>query len=349
MASPGLPVAPGLTKKSRGSAPECFVGKQPSSRGTSQSGGLNPHPPVSPPVSPSPSLPSTRSTRPNSAYTFVKQVQILCDDGDELEVKAFLDSGASLNAIDKGYLRSVGLSASCVPLRDPVTTVLFDGTLCRNAYTHRIRLSYRIGEQVFEDWFHVGKVHGDQPMCLGLDWLQRYNPIIDWTKQTITEVRTGPAKGVTLVRAGNTFRAEHVSLFPGNELADPLPGFPSTDVSAAFSAGGVLSAIEAEQARRDLATHQAFVLLSARSACIDRLEENRAVFARSSAPAPAVRGLTDPNEDWKSSVPSLFWRFESVFSPVSAGKLPPHRPDRIRGRRIGTRREGHVRRCVKAP
>lgn len=270
-----------------------------------------------------------------SANSFVKQVEILCDDGSEPCLRAFVDSGCTNSAVDRDWINKNGLSSSCVPLSAPLDTVLFDGSLRKNAYTHRIKLSYRIGENVFRDSFLVGHVPGSERMALGLDWLRKYNPDINWTTEFITEIRAGPSKGVTLTRAGNLRCALNVSLFPGVDCADPVPLEPSTDPAAAFSAGGVLSAVQAEEARRDLLARQALTLLRARSAICSRIDDlervDNAALMRSSAPAPSaapeVRGLTGNKEGWLETIPPKFRRFaHTVFSDEAARELPGFRP-----------------------
>lgn len=315
-----------------------------SSRPSAAVSGSGKNSPVAPAVFPAPALstvplPANRNFPDHSADSFEKQVEFLFADGSERRVMGFVDSGCFAEAVDRKWLMNLGLFSFAEKLPVARDIILMDGRIVKNAITHRIRLTYRIGEQIFDDWFFVQDL-GTHPVAFGLTWLKKYNPDINWINGEITELRAGPDHGATLTRAGNHYVSQDVSRFSGvMTLADTvLPLRSSVDPSAAFSAGGVISAIDAEIARRDLAADQAFELLRCRSALLSRLDDlDRAEICptamRSSAPVssapsgPEVRGLTGNKEGWLETIPPQFRRFaDTVFSDESARKLPPHRP-----------------------
>lgn len=119
------------------------------------------------------------------------------------------------------------------------------------------------------------------------------------------------------------------------EAEHPITALPpSTDPAAAFSAGGVTAAVEAEEARRETLTARAMTTLHIRSVICARLEDmEETARMRSSALRPCdedagVRGLTGNKEGWLDTIPEPFRRFApTVFSDEAANELPPHRPD----------------------
>lgn len=78
---------------------------------------------------------------------------------------------------------------------------MMDGSIAKDAITHVAHLTFRIKDTSFTEKFYVINA-GSHPMALGLPWLKKHNPNIDWTRGKITELRAGPHKGKILARAG---------------------------------------------------------------------------------------------------------------------------------------------------
>ena len=119
-----------------------------------------------------------RSTMKNSISISVTNCKKLKDS----ETNALIDSGAQGLFVDE----------SIVELKDarrlarPIKVRNVDGTQNRGgSITHEILLSYEIGSQNFTEWFNITDL-GDQTMILGIPWLQKHNPMIDWKQKTIT-------------------------------------------------------------------------------------------------------------------------------------------------------------------
>lgn len=111
---------------------------------------------------------------------------------------------------------------------------------------------------------------------------------------------------------------------------DTILAFPgSQDPAAAFSAGGVLAAIDAEILRRDQATEKAVTCLrlyAAVSARLEDVEATRTLAASANPEDPGVRGPTGNKEGWLETIPKQFHRSaHTVFPDEAAAALPPHK------------------------
>ena len=95
------------------------------------------------------------------------------------ENHALLDTGAEGLFVDK---RIAQLKRKLItPLR--VRNV--DGSQNEDGYiTHETRIKFRLGGRTFDEWFYITKL-GDQDIILGMPWLKRHNPLINWTKPSI--------------------------------------------------------------------------------------------------------------------------------------------------------------------
>ena len=95
------------------------------------------------------------------------------------EHTALLDTGA------EGLFVDDRIVARKRKLLTPLKVRNVDGSNNQAGYiTHETRVKFRIGNESFDEWFYVTKL-GDQDLILGMPWFKRYNPLIDWKKQTI--------------------------------------------------------------------------------------------------------------------------------------------------------------------
>lgn len=104
--------------------------------------------------------------------------------------------------VDRVFVKKLGMSHLCRRLPSPQSLEMMDGSLAQDAITHYVHLEFAIKNVVFREKFYVISA-GSHPMALGLPWLQKHNPNIDWSKGRITELRAGPNAGKILARAGN--------------------------------------------------------------------------------------------------------------------------------------------------
>ena len=76
-------------------------------------------------------------------------------------------------------------------MKTPIKVRNIDGTYNENgAITERCLISFRIKDKTMTEWFYIMTI-GDQDLILGLPWLEKHNPIIDWKKKTL-EFRSSP-------------------------------------------------------------------------------------------------------------------------------------------------------------
>jgi hypothetical protein len=70
-------------------------------------------------------------------------------------------------------------------LKSPIKVRNVDGTYNENgAITERCLIPFRINDRIMTEWFYVTAL-GDQNLILGLPWLEKHNPIIDWMEKTL--------------------------------------------------------------------------------------------------------------------------------------------------------------------
>ncbi|KAL7746852.1 hypothetical protein RI367_007787 [Sorochytrium milnesiophthora] len=96
---------------------------------------------------------------------------------------ALLDSGATHDLIDPRLLRKIG--ARKLPLAQPKATSMADGSTPAAAYIHHktVDITYSSGQLVCTAPFYVMTL-GHYDAILGMSFLRRYNPRIDWRLRT---------------------------------------------------------------------------------------------------------------------------------------------------------------------
>jgi hypothetical protein len=97
------------------------------------------------------------------------------------EITALIDSGAKGLFIDKSIAHKWGKSI----LKSLIKVRNVDGTYNKNgAIMERCLIPFRINNRIMTEWFYVTAL-GDQSLILGLPWLEKHNPIIDWMEKTL--------------------------------------------------------------------------------------------------------------------------------------------------------------------
>ena len=97
------------------------------------------------------------------------------------EFAALIDCGAEGLFINKSIAHKW---RRCI-LKSPIKVRNVDGMYNENgAITERCLIPFRIKDKIMTEWFYVMTL-GDQNLILGLPWLEKHNPIIDWTEKTL--------------------------------------------------------------------------------------------------------------------------------------------------------------------
>ena len=96
-------------------------------------------------------------------------------------LKALLDSGASLNLIHEDLVRALGLTTQ--PCH-PIYVTIANGSKLIHA-NRVVTLKFTLGGVEHHETFLVAPL-GSNQMILGMPWLERVNPNIDWKKRTFT-------------------------------------------------------------------------------------------------------------------------------------------------------------------
>ena len=98
-------------------------------------------------------------------------------------IPALLDSGATLNFIHESIVPQLSLETTACT---PTLVSLANGELLTRA-TRQTTLSYTIAGVKHRDTFLVAPI-GSHSIILGMPWLERVNPPIDWRSKTIKEL-----------------------------------------------------------------------------------------------------------------------------------------------------------------
>lgn len=94
------------------------------------------------------------------------------------EVTAMIDSGASTLFINKRFVKEHNVTTR--KLKDSIPVYNIDGTPNQAGHiTHVAVLGMRIGEHNKQAVFTVTDI-GPEDVIIGIDWLQKHNPSIDW-------------------------------------------------------------------------------------------------------------------------------------------------------------------------
>ena len=97
------------------------------------------------------------------------------------EITALVDCGAEGLVIDKSITHKWRKGI----LKTPIKVRNVDGTYNENgAITERCLIPFRIKDKTMTEWFYVTPI-GDQDLILGLPWLEKHNPIINWKEKTL--------------------------------------------------------------------------------------------------------------------------------------------------------------------
>ena len=112
------------------------------------------------------------------------------------EITTLVDYGAEGLFINKSIAHKWRKSI----LKTPIKVRNIDGTYNENgAITEKCLIPFRIKDKTMTKWFYVTTI-GDQDLILGLPWLEKHNPIIDWKEKTLEFRSSSEDKAKAFIR-----------------------------------------------------------------------------------------------------------------------------------------------------
>jgi hypothetical protein len=102
-----------------------------------------------------------------------------------MSVLALLDSGATGNFMDKAFATRLGLALKKKNM--PTSISLADGTVVRDHITEEVTIPIAIQHHMEEATFDIGSFPKN-PVILGMPWLTRHNPAMDFRNKILTFV-----------------------------------------------------------------------------------------------------------------------------------------------------------------
>jgi dUTPase/gag-polyprotein putative aspartyl protease len=114
-----------------------------------------------------------------SRTNFLIPLTVITKKGEVVIVKALVDSGAEKSFVDEKFVATFKMKTKKV--KNPMNVRLADGSLSQVGIIDReINLSMLMGPQHYEQHtFHIMSV-GGSTLILGLDWLKKHQPTINF-------------------------------------------------------------------------------------------------------------------------------------------------------------------------
>ena len=161
---------------------------------------------------------------PNRPFPNINVMVDTLDTQSRFKVNALLDSGATGLYVDRTWIEKNGIKTQ--PLDFPLEIYNADGTK-NNAgtITHEVELRFAVQGHVSKGWFHVVNLNR-KSMIIGMEWLRRHNPVIDWIKGTIEYPRCPPH-----CAAAKSLRAKELAECSLNEIAEIPVSFLNQELS----------------------------------------------------------------------------------------------------------------------
>ncbi len=93
-----------------------------------------------------------------------------------------IDSGSQSSLVSEGFVLKHQLT--CAPLRPAIPIQGLDGEpLSKGSISHVVVLNVKLGDHSEFKTFGIVKMPWD--LLLGIDWLQKHNPVINWKSGSI--------------------------------------------------------------------------------------------------------------------------------------------------------------------
>ena len=97
------------------------------------------------------------------------------------DAHTLIDCGAEGLFIDASYTKQWRKE----PLKHQIRVRNVDGMINTNGnIKEKCLIMFRIGDEEMTEWFHITNT-GDQNLILGLPWLTKRNPVIDWRRKSL--------------------------------------------------------------------------------------------------------------------------------------------------------------------
>ena len=222
--------------------------------------------------------------------------------------KALIDCGSSDCLVSSDFVSKNNIKTTNIP---PIPLTLIDGST--NSYiTQSVELPVVFPCNTAQTLtFYVTPLDRTSDVVLGLNWLTRYNPLVDWEQRSIA------------------FRDPATS-----STCHPSPSFPSSEPPSVLASSANLPSRSPRDAPHPTtkAPRISFVNAEAFSrACKLPGSETFRAFVdgpevRARASATSVDSVPPPLEN----VPKEYLEFADVFSESKANTLAPHRPYDLR-------------------
>ena len=128
-------------------------------------------------VSPSLNIYSVDSLQDKHSLNIIISVNHNQND-TTVETPVLIDSGAGGTFIDQNYVRKVGYKLT--ELETPVKAYNMEGTENKKGtIKNYVNLQFSLNGKEFQEQFYVTGL-GKQKIILGLPWLRKHNPEINW-------------------------------------------------------------------------------------------------------------------------------------------------------------------------
>ena len=234
-----------------------------------------------------------------------------------------MDSGAQGEFLNRQYVYENKIPAT--PLRRPISLYNVDGTPNKSKFiTHCVWLKVRIGEQKVDTRFLVSDI-GKETAILGLPWLKKYNPQIDWEKGTMNiDTAKLRVRVLDIIRKRNNLgRAEIIKPRPKTTMEEiPEEDRPYNKPLGPFEP--ILQKIENTDEINLLRTYIESDNLLNNNVWTDIAEEELWINAKTSISQKLQHEADKAQENPKVTLPERYNEFKDIFEKEPSERLPEH-------------------------
>ena len=219
--------------------------------------------------------------------------------GKKVQVEALVDSGATATFVSKRVVESNNLVTE--QLANPFDVINVDGTPNRNGQiTHTLRASLQIGSHMSNQNILITDI-GRKDMIIGMTFLRRHNPEIDWAAGKWRFTRC-PESCTPGARKNIRVTQEEANEL---ELEDSDDDHMLDKHWTYDHEIPLMNWLDMEQPG----------ITSVAEAVADHLEKGD-------------EGFEDDEEttNWKQLVPKIYWKYGTVFSKAKSERMPMHKP-----------------------
>lgn len=232
-----------------------------------------------------------------------------------LNLRALIDSGAQKSFIDSAFARRHQLHTT--PLSRPIRLNMADGNpslhgpVTEEAHVH-LTISERHHETIA---LNLTRLH-NHPVILGIDWLHKHNPAINWRKHVVS-FNDGYCNKHCFEQYPD--RASYLlsclsCLEPENNPCEQCPDHLSHSLSC-------LSCFDPDPENIPEPTADDYYLCQVFLAYLSMQSASEP-----SCPDPVSVSVLLQHEETKPALPEMYSSFQSLFEDREPGVLPPHRP-----------------------